>query len=62
MNHLMMPAYLVDRRLTELEMARDDLLFELHKQDTHSPTDKHVSDDSSNLVLLIEAYWCRRIS
>ncbi len=27
----------------ELELARDDLLFELHKQTTQSPTDKNVS-------------------
>ena len=30
-------------RLMELEMARDDLLFELHKQPTQSPTDRNVS-------------------
>ncbi len=30
-------------RLTELQMARDDLLFELHKQTQQSPTDKNVS-------------------
>lgn len=30
------------KTLTELEMARDDLLFELHKQAQQSPTDRHT--------------------
>ena len=29
--------------LTELEVARDDLLLELHKQPKQSPTDNNVS-------------------
>lgn len=33
---------LAHKHLTELETARDDLLFELHKQPQHSPTDDNT--------------------
>lgn len=37
-----------DVSLTDLETARDDLMFELHKQPQKSPTDNNVSLESEN--------------
>ena len=34
--------------LTDLEMSRDDLLQELHRQPNQSPTDKNVSNSAKS--------------